>query len=77
MLALSDVRDPLLALRTPFCLHLRVTRKGHRPSASFVLSNTSTGYCLHMAATWRNCMRVTLIPPKRLSSTSELKALVR
>lgn len=72
------VRAPLLALRTPLCLHLRGTReRDGMHGASFVLSNTSAGYRLQMAATWKGWVRVTLLPPKRLSSTSQLTALVR
>lgn len=46
-------------------------------SASIVLSNTSPGHYLQVVATWRGREKVTLIPPKRLSSTSELMVLVR
>lgn len=74
----SRLCGPLLALRTPLCLHLRVTReRSDMCDASFALSNTSPGYCLQKAATWRSWVRVTLLPPKRLSSTSQLTALVR
>lgn len=78
MWAPLDVRAPLLALRTPLCLHLGVSReRDDMRGASFALSDTSPGYCLQMAATWRGWVRVTLLPPKRLSSTSQLAALVR
>jgi hypothetical protein len=76
--ATLEVRTLQLHQELPFVFHLSYLQElSDLTDASFVLSNTSLGYCLQMAVTQRELLKVTLTTPKRLSSTSELTALVR